>query len=189
MHARGSGALSRASGRLLLSLLGWRIAGALPDQPRLVMIVAPHTSNWDFIVGLAVRWALDLEVGWLGKHTLFIGPWAPLLRRIGGIPVNRRAPQGLLAELIRRLNGQDRFLLALAPEGTRGRVARWKSGFHVIARQTGALIVPVALDYGSRELRFGPPLEPSADFDRDLARLAGFYAGVTARHPENFERI
>ena len=173
----------------MLSLLGWRIAGGLPDQPRLVLIVAPHTSNWDFFIGLAVRFTLGLEVTWLGKHTLFLGPWAPLLRRLGGIPVNRKAPQGLLPELVRKLNGRRSFLLALAPEGTRSKVARWKSGFHVIARQTGALIVPVALDYGPKEVRFGQPLAPSADFAADMGRLQAFYAGVTPRHPEYFERI
>jgi 1-acyl-sn-glycerol-3-phosphate acyltransferase len=173
---------------MLLRLLGWRISGTLPDHPRLVVIVAPHTSNWDFFIGLATRFTLELEVAWLGKHTLFLGPWAPLLRQLGGIPVNREAPQGLLPELIRRLNSSQRFLVALAPEGTRRKVARWKSGFHVIARQTGALIVPVALDYGCKEVRFGPPLQPSVDIEADMGVLRAFYAGVTPRHPENFER-
>jgi len=181
--------LSRALGRLLLRLLGWRLAGGLPDHPRLVVIVAPHTSNWDFFIGLSAQLALGIDVSWLGKHTLFLGPWAPLLRWLGGIPVNRAAPQGLLPELVRRLKGRPAFLLALAPEGTRSRVFRWKSGFHVIARETGALIAPVGLDFPTREIRFGPVFTPSADFAADLKHLQGFYAGITPRHPENFERI
>lgn len=180
---------SRACGRGALRLLGWRIAGALPSQERVVAIVAPHTSNWDFFIALATQLALGLDVSWLGKHTLFLGPWAPLLRWLGGIPVNRRAPQGLIPELIRRLGRRERFLLALAPEGTRSRVSRWKSGFHIIARATGAVIVPVALDFAPREVRFGPAFTPSDDFAADLATLQSFYAGVTPRHPDNFERI
>lgn len=179
-------AVSRALGRSLLRLLDWRLAGCLPELPRLVIIVAPHTSNWDFLVGVGAQLALGLDVCWLGKHTLFFGPWAPLLRWLGGIPVNRAAPQGLLPELVRRLNGRDRFLLALAPEGTRSKVERWKSGFHAIARQTGAPIVPVALDYASREVRFGAPFTPTADFAADLLELQKAFLDVTPRHPENF---
>jgi 1-acyl-sn-glycerol-3-phosphate acyltransferase len=180
---------SRALGKLLLRCFGWHLAGRLPDHPRLVVIVAPHTSNWDFFIGLATKLALGLDVTWLGKHTLFLGPWAPLLRWLGGVPVNRRAPQGLLQDLVVCLKGRPSFLLALAPEGTRSRVSRWKSGFHVIALETGALIAPVALDFPSREVRFGPAFTPSADFAADLRQLQRFYADVTPRHPDNFERI
>lgn len=183
---RRGNAFSRALGWSLLRLLGWRIAGRLPELPRLIIIVAPHTSNWDFLVGVGVQLALGLDVRWLGKHTLFFGPWAPLLRWLGGIPVNRASPQGLLPELVRRLNSRDCFLLAPAPEGTRSRVERWKSGFHAIARQTGAPIAPVALDYGPREVRFGAPFATTADFAADLAELQKFYLGVMPRHPENF---
>jgi 1-acyl-sn-glycerol-3-phosphate acyltransferase len=183
---RRGNAFSRALGRRFLALLGWRIAGTLPDLPRLVIIVAPHTSNWDFFIGVGVQLALGLDGCWLGKHTLFLGPWAPLLRWLGGIPVNRGAPQGLLPELVRRLNSRERFLLALAPEGTRRKTERWKSGFHAIALQTRAPIVPVALDYGPHEVRFGPTFNPTADFEADLAKLQEFYCDVVPRHPENF---
>lgn len=183
---RRGNAFSRLLGRRFLALLGWRIAGTLPELPRLVIIVAPHTSNWDFFIGVGVQLALGLDVCWLGKHTLFLGPWAPLLRWLGGIPVNRAAPQGLLPELVRRLNSREHFLLALAPEGTRRRVERWKSGFHTIALLTGAAIVPVAIDCGPHEVRFGPVFNPTADFAADLAVLQEFYRDVVPRHPENF---
>jgi len=87
---------------------------------------------------------------------------------------------------VRRLNRRERFLLALAPEGTRRKTERWKSGFHAIALQTGAPIVPVALDYGPHEVRFGPAFNPTADFAADLAKLQEFYRDVVPRHPENF---
>jgi len=103
--------------------------------------------------------------------------------------VNRAALQGLLEELVRRLNDRERFLLALAPAETRRRVERWKSGFHGIARPTGALIVPVALDFGLREVRFGPPLAATADCVAGFPQLHSFYAGVTPRCPKNFERM
>lgn len=186
MLPRRGNIFSRGVGRGVLRLAGWRLTGSLPNRSRIVCIVAPHTSNLDFFLGIAVQLTLRLDVCWLGKHTLFLGPWAPLLRWLGGLPVNREAPRGLLAELIVRLNGRERFVLALAPEGTRSRVPRWKSGFHVIALQTAATIVPVALDYGTREVRFGAPFTPSADFEGDLAALLKFYDGVVPRHPENF---
>lgn len=183
---RFGGVLSRALGRAVLAVLGWRVEGEVPDLPRLVAVVAPHTCTMDVLVGLAVVLALGVRVSWLGKHTIFRGPLGALLRRIGGIPVDRRTPQGVVAQAVEMFRRSDRLYLALAPEGTRRRVERWKTGFHRIALGAGVPIVPVWLDYRSRCVGIGPPLVPRGDLSADLARLAAFFEPRMARHPERF---
>lgn len=183
---RFGGVLSRALGRAVLALLGWRVEGEVPNLPRLVAVVAPHTCTMDLLVGLAVVLALGVRVSWLGKHTIFRGPLGALLRRIGGIAVDRRAPEGVVAEAVEMFRRADRLYLALAVEGTRRRVERWKTGFHRIAVGAGVPVVPVWLDYRSRRVGIGPPLVPRGELAADLARLAAFFQARMARHPERF---
>ena len=120
---RGSGSL-RLLGRLMLAALGWRVDGQVPNLPKLVIAVAPHTSNWDFIVGIAAMFALDLRIEFLGKHTLFRGPFGVFMRWIGGIPVDRSHPQGVVGDAIAAFGRAEQRILAIAPEGTRTRGAR-----------------------------------------------------------------
>lgn len=183
---RFGNALSRGLGRAALSLLGWRVEGEVPDVPRLVAVVAPHTCTMDVLVGLAVVLALGVRVNWLGKHTIFWRPLGSLLRWLGGIPVDRRAPEGVVAQVVEMFRRSERLYLALAPEGTRRRVERWKTGFHRIARGADVPLVPVWLDYGIRRVGIGPPLVPGGDPAADLARLAAFFDARMARHPERF---
>ena len=178
--------LTRWLGRTMLRLLRWRVVGPLPDLPQFVIIAAPHTSNWDFVVGVAARLALNLDVSWLGKHTLFQSPLAPLLFWLRGIPVNRAAPQGLISNLAARFKSGDPFLLALAPEGTRGKVQRWKSGFYFVALQTGIPVVPALLDYRLRTVELREAFWPTGHLDEDLAALQALYKNVLPRHPEQF---
>jgi 1-acyl-sn-glycerol-3-phosphate acyltransferase len=179
-------AWSRALGRAALALSRWRVEGEVPDVPRLVAVVAPHTCWTDLLVGLAVVLALGVRVSWLGKHTIFRPPLSRLLRCLGGIPVDRQAPESVVAQAVEMFRRSGRLYLALAPEGTRRRVERWKTGFHRIALGAGVPIVPVWLDYGSRCVGIGPPLAPSGDVAADLARLAVFFDARMARHPERF---
>lgn len=184
---RRGNALTRGLGRGMLCLLRWRVVGALPSLPQFVIIVAPHTSNWDFIVGIAARLALDLDVYWLGKQSLFRGPLAPLLTWLHGIPVDRSAPQGLIRCLSGRFREGRPFVLALAPEGTRSKVTRWKSGFYFVALQANVPVVPVAFDYKLRMLRILSPFWPTGRLDEDLAFLREGFRQVTPRHPERYE--
>jgi 1-acyl-sn-glycerol-3-phosphate acyltransferase len=178
---RGSAAL-RATGRGLLGLLGWGIEGEIPDTPKLVIAVAPHTSNWDFVIGAAAMFALDLRLTFLGKHTLFRGPFGGLFRWMGGIPVDRSSPQGVVAESVRAFATCDRRVLALAPQGTRKGPGRFRSGFLHIARGAGVPVLLVALDYGTRRVRLGPLLQPTAQVEADLARVEAHFAQVRGRH-------
>jgi 1-acyl-sn-glycerol-3-phosphate acyltransferase len=180
------GRLLRLFGRAALRLLGWRFEGAIPNIPRCVMIVAPHTSNWDFFIGLAALLALDLRVTWLGKHQIFRGPLAPLWRWLGGVPVDRSAPEGVVEQAAAVLASRQSAFVAIAPEGTRRKVERWKSGFWRIARAAGVPIVPVAFDFGRRAVVLFEPFTPTADYEADLAALQRRFSAEMARNPGNY---
>ncbi len=181
---RGSPLLQLA-GRGALRLLGWRIEGEIPDLPKFVIAVAPHTSNWDFVVGIAAMFALDLRLAFLGKHTLFRGPFAPLLRWVGGIPVDRTKPHGVVAEAVAAFARMDRRILALAPEGTRTAGAGFKSGFLHIARGAHVPVLLAALDYEVRCVRLGPCVDCGEDVDSDRERIAAHFAKVRGKHPRD----
>ncbi|MGD8441244.1 MAG: lysophospholipid acyltransferase family protein [Holophagae bacterium] len=175
---RGNG-FSRWLGRLAFNGLGWRFEGSIPNLPKAVVIVAPHTSNWDFVIGVAAMFAVGIRVVFLGKHTLFRPPLGRLMRWLGGLPVDRRAASGVVDEAIGMFAQHDSMILALSPEGTRRRVARWKTGFYYVAVGADVPIVPVAFNYSTRVIRFGAPLRPSGDLETDLRRLSEFFAHAT----------
>jgi 1-acyl-sn-glycerol-3-phosphate acyltransferase len=175
---RRDSAFLRFCGRAVLRMLGWRIEGALPDLPRFVIAVAPHTSNWDFVVGAAAMFALDIELSFLGKHTLFLWPLGTLMRAMGGIPVDRRASHGVVDDAAGALRASSRMVLAIAPEGTRKPVARLKSGFVHIARNAGVPVLLATLDGEARCVRLGPVLEDIDDVDATLERIEAHYRGV-----------
>lgn len=178
--------VTRGIGRAALRVSGWEFEGSLPDEPRLVAIAAPHTSTTDVFLGLAVILALGLRVRWLGKHTIFWPPLGAILRWLGGIPVNRSAASGLVRDVAGLFGREAQLYLGMAPEGTRKRVERWKSGFYRIAVAAGVPIVPVALDYSCRRVRIGDQLVPTGDYHADLARLRGFFRASMARHRERY---
>lgn len=178
--ARGSGAM-RAFGRALLALLRWRIEGEMPDRPRFVIAVAPHTSNWDFVVGAAAMFALDLRLTFLGKHTLFVGPFAGVLRWMGGVPVDRSAPHGVVGEALAAFARSPRLVMAIAPEGTRRRVERFRTGFLHIARGAHVPVVLAALDYRARCVRIGPVIEVGPDIEAERERIEAHFAKVPGK--------
>jgi 1-acyl-sn-glycerol-3-phosphate acyltransferase len=175
----------------MLRLMGWRVENAPPDLPKMVIVVAPHTSNWDFPVGVAAMFALDLAPRWFGKHTLFRGPFGGLLRRIGGLPVRRHGGgasgnEGVVEQVVAAFAAADRFALALSPEGTRGRVARWKSGYYVIAEAAGVPVVPAWLDWSRRVVGFGAPARAEGGAEAMSARLAASFHPRMARRPDAY---
>ena len=170
------GWLWQTIGRTYLRLSGWRIEGAFPQDPKLLTIVAPHTSNWDFPLGLAVVFALELRVSWLGKHSLFKAPFKSFLQWLGGIPVDRRASHGVVGACVAAFESAPAILLALAPEGTRKGVSQWKSGFHSIATGAGVPIFPVAFDYREHVVRLLPLFRPSGNLERDLPLIQALFS-------------
>jgi len=171
---RAGGPLSRALGRWVLRTLGWRVEGEIPNLRKLVIIAAPHTSNWDFVVGIAAKSALGLRVTFLGKDTL--------MRAWGGIPVDRASSNDVVSGIVDEFARHDQLILALAPEGTRKRVERWRTGFYHIAHAAGVPIVPVALNFGERAIQIGAPFSTSGDVDRDVRELQDRFAGVRGRN-------
>jgi len=183
---RTHGPLVADFGRWMLTLAGWRIEGELPDCAKMMLIVAPHTSNWDFLVGLMAKFALRLECRFVAKHSLFWWPFGAFLRAIGGIPVDRSAAGDVVEGAVRAYAERERLVLVITPEGTRSKVERWKSGFHRIARAAGVPIALAMLDYGHRVVRLGPAIVPGDDYERDLALLQSHVAPSMARHPGNY---
>jgi len=168
----------RAFGRLVLALMRFEAAGAVPDEAKLVVIVAPHTSNWDFVVGMGTMFALDLKLNFLAKHTLFRAPIGAIFRWMGGIPVDRASSHGVVGEAVQAFAASERLMLAIAPEGTRRRVEHFKSGFLHIARGADVPLLLAAFDWKARCVRLGPPFELTDDLAADLARIEAFYAPI-----------
>lgn len=173
-------------GGLGLRLLGgWRIEGKLPDLGKGIISVAPHTSNWDFFVGLFVKFRLGLEVNFLGKHTIFRFPIKGFLTRIGGIPVRRDAAHGVVATMCEAFAQRDKLMLVIAPEGTRRKVKQWKTGFLHIAKQAQVPVIPVAFDYAKRVVMIGQPVEVQEDIAQALAAIQNFSSQATGKVAEN----
>lgn len=180
---RGSAAVAWL-GRFILRRIGWRVVGRLPDRPRAVKIAAPHTSNFDGLVGIAAILGLRLDIRFMAKHSLFRGPAGWLLRAAGGIPVDRRRPGGVVAETQRLLAAGDPFWLGITPEGTRSGAGEWKTGFHRIAVELGLPIIVVTFCYRRREARILETFWPEGDLERDLEAIYAALDDVTPRHPE-----
>jgi 1-acyl-sn-glycerol-3-phosphate acyltransferase len=178
---RRGGALRAALGRTMLRALGWRVGPGLPDLGKAVITAAPHSSNWDFFVGIALVFALRLEVHFIAKMELFRGPLGPLMRWLGGLPVNRKRPVGLVEQTVAMFAEREALLLAVAPEGTRRPVDRWKSGFYRIAVAARVPIVPGYFDNRRKVVGFGAPFYPTGDAEADIAALRAFYAPIPRR--------
>lgn len=168
-------AFARWLGRGVLRLGGWRVVGTLPDIPKLVLIAAPHSSNWDGVWGFAAKIAMGFEVRVLGKSQLFWWPLGPVLRRLGVIPVDRSSPHGTVEQAVQMIRGSERIWYALTPEGTRKRVERWKSGFWKIAHEAQVPILPAYFHYPDKVIGIGPPFATSGDQHADMRALREWY--------------
>lgn len=154
---------------------GWQIKGELPELNKYLIIVAPHSSNWDFPVGLAVRSIRRFDAKYLAKKELFRFPFGKLFRSLGGYPVDRSKKTNLVDAVAELYQRHERFIVAMTPEGTRGYVPHWKTGFYHIAVKAGIPIVMSAIDYGTKTVEFSPPLFPSGNLEADMKKIAQFY--------------
>ena len=174
-------------GGLVLALAGWRIEGELPNLRKFVLIVAPHTSNWDFFIGFLVYLALQFETLWFAKHTALRGPLGPLGRHFGAVAIDRNRAGNVVQAYIDEFARRERMVLTIAPEGTRSRVTDWKRGFHHVARGAGVPLVPVALDFRRRRVVFGEAVVVTDDYVADMVRIKPFFRADMARHPQNYD--
>lgn len=181
---RRGNAFTRWLARCYLKLGGWKVVGVVTDAPRFIIIGAPHTSNWDFIIVMATAISLNVRVSWMGKHTLFNGFGGGFLRWLGGIPVDRNAAEGIVGENVKAFRESDGLVLCITPEGTRGDSGEWKTGFHRIAREADVPILLAAFDYDNRVVWLGPTIEASANPDADMAMIRSHYKGIRGRHPQ-----
>jgi hypothetical protein len=178
---RSGNAATRAVERALMRLAGWRIEGEIPDEPKLVLVGAPHTTNFDFAVTKIAAAAVGVRISWVGKKSLFPGPVGWLGRRLGGIPVDRAASTGFVDAMADEFRRRDRFYLALMPAGSRSTPDSWRSGFYYIARAADVPIVPIGFDWAHRTVRLGPVirLRPDGRYDDDVAAIRSHFDGLT----------
>lgn len=168
---RTGGAFSRWLGRAVLRLCGWRIEGDWPDVPKLVVIVAPHSSAWDAVWGLAAKLAMGVDIVFMAKQEAFVGPVGWLLRYFGGLPVNRKSPAGVIEQAAAGIAAAERRWFVLAPEGTRRHVEKWRTGFWHIAKRADVPVCGAWFDYPSRRIGVGMPVTLSNDMAADLIRI------------------
>ena len=177
---------SLALGQGYFRVTGWRVSGNLPQLSKFLIIVAPHTSNWDFMIAAGAIFGLDLRIRFMVKHTLFWEPFGTYLRWVGGIPIDRRAEFGVVGEAVKAYQSNDKFVLGITPEGTRKKVKQWKTGFYRIAVGANVPIVPVAFDYGRKVVDLMPPFYPTGDIENDMVVIKGFFEDVQGKHGKAF---
>lgn len=178
---RTSHPILRRIGLLGLRLLGWKISGRFVNQSRLIAVVAPHSSNWDWIIGVCGLWALELRFRYLIKKQAMIWPLSMIIRRTGGIPIDRAKPIGIVEQLVEEFNSSEKLWYAITPEGTRKSVSRWKNGFLRVAYDARVPVVPVSIDYPSRQIYVGDPFELAGDIDQDLESIRQYFAPFSGR--------
>jgi 1-acyl-sn-glycerol-3-phosphate acyltransferase len=175
--------------RWILGLFGWKAVGHKPPYDKFILIAAHHTSNWDLPLGLLVMAALGVRVQWIGKDSIFRPPFGKLFRKMGGIPVNRRARNNFTQQMVDLYAQSAELAVVISPEGTRSKTEYWRTGFYYIASGAQVPIVMAFLDYATRTGGIGPTLHPSGDIAADMERIRQYYDGVIGRFPEAHGRI
>lgn len=171
---------------LLMRLGGWRVDAHLPDEPRMVVLAAPHTSNWDGWFAILGMLVMELRLGLFVKHTAFKGIAGRMLRGVGAIPIDRTAPGGLVAQTVHAFKSSEQLIIGIAPEGTRRRVDKWKRGFYLIAHEAQVPVVCAYVDYAAKVVGTGLVLRTTGDYAKDLETIQSYYRTITPRCPENF---
>jgi 1-acyl-sn-glycerol-3-phosphate acyltransferase len=170
--------------KIYLRVLGWRVVGQLPDYPKFVVVGAPHTSNWDFVMFLALAFILRGDLRYMGKKELFRWPFAGFFRWCGGVPVDRSKPQGLVEQTVQAIREADHFQLVITPEGTRSKVGGWKMGFYYIAKEAGIPVVVGYVDSRTKICGIGPTFTLTDDMEADMVTIKAFFKDKVGINPE-----
>jgi 1-acyl-sn-glycerol-3-phosphate acyltransferase len=161
--------------RKIFERCGWRVVGELPNVPKLIAIAAPHSTNWDVVWGLLFKVGMRLDINFIGKREAFFWPLGAFLRRVGGISIDRASAHGVVGEMRLQFEQREKFWVAIAPEGTRKKVEKWKSGFWRIAREAKVPILPAYFHYPEKTIGLGPLFYPSDDLEADMVKIREFY--------------
>ncbi|MEH6712917.1 MAG: 1-acyl-sn-glycerol-3-phosphate acyltransferase [Paraglaciecola polaris] len=171
-------------GTRVLQLMGWQFSGEFAQHKKMIIAVAPHTSNWDFVIGIAVAFSLKLKITFFVKSSLFIPLFSRLLRRWGGVPIKRHQAHGVVEQMVAKIREADKMILCLAPEGTRSKQENWKTGFLHIASKSDIPVFLVAFDYKKKRIELGPVLKIGKDTQQELNRIYQHYSTVQAKFPD-----
>jgi 1-acyl-sn-glycerol-3-phosphate acyltransferase len=185
LHPRALPTWGQRTALRMLNMIGWNVHFRPLPGPHGIAVVYPHTSNWDFPIGLLAKWAVGVQFRWLAKDSLFRGPMGALMRYWGGVPVDRSAPQGAAGRLATTMLAANSFWLAITPEGTRSYRPHWKSGFYRIALEAKVPVLLVALDYGRKAVDVTRTVVLTGDEAADMAAIAQAYQGVRAMYPKS----
>ena len=174
----------RIIARFGINISGWTIRGNVPDEERIVIIAAPHTSNWDFILAMLAIFGLNIKVRWLGKHSIFKPGFKKFFEWLGGIPVYRDNPSSLIDNIVNIVKKERSIVIAMTPEGTRKKVKRWKTGFLRIAKQTHSKILLISIDAPTKSIEIGKIFNPTGDSEEDLAYIQKYYSTFRGINPQ-----
>lgn len=181
--------LAHGIARFILRLIGWRTHAIPPPTSSYVLIGVPHTSNWDFVLALLLMAAEKIPIRIMGKESLFRGPIGVMMRSLGAIPVSRKQKTSLVDQVAAKFDEYDELVIGIAPEGTRSKSPRWRTGFYYIALKADVPIVMAYLDYGNKVCGLGPSLKPSGDIQADFEIIRNFYSGIVGKYPQNQGKI
>lgn len=173
--------------RFILKLFGWKTKGTFPVQyKKLVILEAPHTSNLDYFIGMMFIYSAGVKVNVIIKKESFFWPFSGLLKKAGGIPIDRKGASNKVDAIASLIKKQESINLAITPEGTRSLSTTWKKGYYYIALKAEVPILLTSIDYKKKEGHFGPVIFPSGDYEKDLKKIEEFYRGVNAKYPEKY---
>ncbi|WP_346838876.1 1-acyl-sn-glycerol-3-phosphate acyltransferase [Microbulbifer sp. SAOS-129_SWC] len=176
---------TKAIGLLIVKMLGWRIEGEFPPEKKVMVALAPHTSNWDFVVAMPFIMALRLKASWLMKKEAFFFPFKNLFKWLGGIPTDRKAPGGMAKQVAVQFRENEKMWVAITPEGTRKKTAKWKNGFLRIAYAANIPILLIAWDFTNKCIRVDSLYRPTGDLDTDMHEIRKRFDKYQGRHPQN----
>jgi len=166
--------------------MGWKIDYNIPKYDKCIAMMAPHTSNWDFIIGRLFYSAIEIKPSFLIKKEIFVFPLNYILRSLGGIPINRSKSTNLVEKVIKMFEEKEHFVLTITPEGTRKKVTKWKRGFYFISKKAKVPIILGYLDYKNKIAGVYGEYTPTDDIDKDLEIIKSYYKNANAKHPEKF---
>ena len=177
--------ISQWIGRAVLKSMGWKVAGSIPNEKRILIVAAPHTSNWDFVIGMGALLGLNAKIRWIGKHTLFKPGISWFFRCLGGIPVNRKNPASFIEDISNMIKKDRGLMIGVAPEGTRKKINRWKTGFLRIAKTTQSKILFISIDAPSKTIKIASTLfTPTEDKENDLEFVKSYFRNFKGINPD-----